>query len=147
MEIKNNVEFITPSGSAIKDIYSSKVLDDGTVELVKTGEENFNDYIQSFRDSVDIGVILKKAVMGDLSGLQRVQGFYADTTKFPKTKAEMLQIVMDAQSNFEKLPNEIREKFDYDFNKFFATMDTPEWLEKMKMNKTEEKVMANEQEQ
>lgn len=126
-------KYITPSGSEIVPVYSSKVLEDGTVELVQTGEENIYDYIQSFKDSVDIGVILKKCMNGDYSGLQRVQGFYGDVTQFPKTRQEILQTVIDAQSNFEKLPLDVKEQFDNDFNKFFVSMDKPEWYEKMKM--------------
>lgn len=142
-------KYITPSGSKVKPVYSPKVLEDGTIELIQTGEENFYDYIQSFAESVDISVILKKCLNGDYSGLQRVQGFYADATTMPKTKAEMLQMVIDAQSNFDKLPVEIKKQFDFDFNKFFVTMESPEWFKKMEMavDVKEEEVKTNESEQ
>ena len=131
--------FVTPCGSDIKDIFTSKVLDDGTIELTKCGEENWYEYIQSFAESVDIQTILKRAALGDNSGLNAVQGFYADVTGMPKNNAQLLQMIIDGQRNFEQLPLEIRQKFDNDFNKFFATMDQPEWFEKMSMPVKEEK--------
>lgn len=140
-------KFYTPSGSREKILYSSKVCDDGSIELIPSGKENVYDYIQSFKDSVDIGVILKKAVAGDMSGLQKVQGFYADATKFPQDRRAMLQCVIDAQANFEKLPLEIRERFDNDFNKFFVSIDSPEWREKMSMPFEKAEVKAVEPEQ
>lgn len=131
--MKEKIEYVTPAGSREKPVYSPKVLDDGSVELVETGKENIYDYIQSFRDTVDIHVILKKALAGDMSGLQRVQGFYDDATRFPSDRREMLQMVIDAQRKFDILPMEIKEQFDNDFNKFFVSIDSPEWNEKMKM--------------
>lgn len=134
-------KFVTPSGTGVKTLFSPKVHDDGSIELIPTGKENFYDYIQSFRESVDIHTILKQCAMGDNSGLQKVQGFYADVTGMPKNNAQLLQMVMDGQKNFDKLPQEIKQRFDNDFNKFFATMDSPEWFEKMKMPvKTEKQV-------
>lgn len=137
--------FKTPSGSASRIVYSPKVCDDGSIELIESGKENFYDYIQSFRESCDIHIILKKALNGDDSGLRRVQGFYADITSMPKTRAEMLQVVIDAERNFNSLPLEIKERFDNDFNKFFVSMDKPEWRDKMNFKK--EEVEINEQEQ
>lgn len=141
--------YYTPVGSRMKPVYASEVLKDGTVELHKTGEENWYDYIQSFKDTVDIGVILKKALAGDTSGLQKVQGFYADASKFPSDRREMLQSVIDAKEKFMLLPQEIKDRFDNDFNKFFVGMDTKEWFDKMSMpiEKIDSEVKAVEHEQ
>lgn len=131
------MKFPSKTGSPTRKVFSGKVEEDGSITLVEVGKENIYEYIQSFKDSVDIGTILKKAGLGDMSGLQRVQGFYADVTKFPRTNAEMLQLILDSKGNFDKLPLEIKENFDNDFNKFFATMDSEEWYEKMKMKPVE----------
>lgn len=135
-------KFVTPSGSKDKPVFSSKVKEDGEIELIATGKEDWYGYIQSFKDSVDIHLILKAASLGDPSGLQRVQGFYADVTTVPKNNAEVLQMFIDAQNNFDALPLEIKRNFDNDFNKFFATMDSPEWFDKMKMTKRDEAAAA-----
>ena len=134
-------KFVTPSGSPIVQNYEGKVQDDGSILLVPTDKDDWYGYIQSFADSVDIKTILRRSALGDTSALNKVQGFYGDVTGMPKNNAELLQAVIDGQKNFEKLPIEIRQKFDNDFNKFFVTMDTPEWFEKMKMSvKTEKQI-------
>lgn len=138
-------EFVTPLGSRTKKIYSPKVNDDGSIDLYETGKEDWYGYIQSFKDSVDIHVILSKCANGDMSALSAVQGFYGDVKQFPKTKPEMLQLMIDAQRNFEKLPLDVRKEFDYDVNKFIATMDTPEWFEKMKFKLKEEKPIVDQE--
>lgn len=130
--------YVTPSGSPIVQQFDSKIEDDGSITLIPSGKDDWYGKIQSFADSVDINTILKRCAVGDDSALNRVQGFYADVTGMPKNNAELLQMVIDGQKNFEQLPLEIRQRFDNDFNKFFATMDQPEWFEKMKMIKKED---------
>lgn len=137
-------KYFTPLGNDEKIVYSPKVNDDGSIDLIQTGKEDWYGYIQSFKDSVDIHVILAKCVNGDMSALSAVQGFYGDFSKFPKTKPEMLQLMIDAERNFDKLPLEIRQKFDYDIYKFIAQMDTPEWFEKIGVKAKEIKENVSE---
>lgn len=124
-------KYKTPVGEKVRKTYTGKVEDDGNITLIESGKEDWYGFIQSFKDSVDIHVILKKCLNGDMSGLAKVQGFYADSTEFPKTKPEMLQVMIDAERNFNMLPKEIKAKFDYDVKKFISTMDQPEWLDKI----------------
>ena len=58
-------------GSPVKVLYSGKYDANGRVVLEKKGEENLYDYIQSFRDSVDLNVIL----MVTLKPLIRLRAF------------------------------------------------------------------------
>lgn len=131
-------KYVTPAGSRTRTVYSPKVNDDGTIDLIPSGKEDWYGLIQSYKDSVDVHCILARCANGDMSALNKVQGFYADATKFPKTHAEMLQIMIDARNNFDKMPSEVKQKFDNDFNKFFSTMDKPEWFEKMGIKKKED---------
>ena len=71
-------------GSPVKVLYGGKYDANGRVVLEKKGEENLYDYIQSFRDSVDLNVILARFTNGDVEALNKAQGFYADVTDFPK---------------------------------------------------------------
>lgn len=130
-------KYVTPSGSKVKKIFAPKVEDDGSITLIESGKEDWYGYIQSFKDSVDIHVILKRAINGDISALNRVQGFYADVRDFPKTTAEMLQTMIDAERNFQQLPVEIKQNFDFDVNKFIAGIDKPDFLDKLGIKKTE----------
>lgn len=112
-------------GSPDKVIYSSKYRDDGTVELSEKGKESLYDFIQSFRDSCDINVLVGRFANGDIEALSKVQGAYGDFTIFPKTYAELLNCVNDGRLMFNELPLEIRAKFNHDFGQFMASMDKP----------------------
>lgn len=127
-------KYVTPSGSRTRIVYSPKVNDDGTIDLIPSGKEDWYGLIQSYKDSVDVHCILARCVNGDMSALNKVQGFYADATKFPKTHAEMLQLMIDARNNFDKMPSDIKQKFDNDFNKWFASAGSDEWFEKCGFN-------------
>lgn len=119
-------------GDPMKTIYKPQVSPDGILDLVEAGKENLNDYIQSWRDSCDINVILARYANGDVDALSKVQGAYGDFTQFPKTYAEMLNRVNQGRLLFAELPLEIREKYNHDFSQFIAAMDEPDFWEQFK---------------
>lgn len=119
-------------GSSVHVLYSSKVDEDGNIQLVESGVEDIYDSIQSHKDSCDIHVLLKRFANGEVDVLSRVQGSYGDFTSFPSTYAELLNSMIAGQSYFESLPVEVRAKFDHSFERFMASMDNmPEFLEKL----------------
>lgn len=119
------------SGSPVKVLYGGKYDANGRVVLEKKGEENLYDYIQSFRDSVDLNVILARFSNGDVEALNKAQGFYADVTDFPKNLADALNRINQAEEMFKALPLETRQKFDCSFEQFLAQAGTDDWLSKM----------------
>ena len=125
----NSIE--TCAGSEIRVIYEPKVNDDGSIDLIKVGEENIQDYIQSHADSCDLRIIIKRYLNGDESVLNQRALAFGDTTKYPKTYAEMLQLQMDATLAFNELPVELKDKFNNDPNQFFAQAGTDEFYEKL----------------
>lgn len=118
-------------GSPVKFLYGGKYDANGRVVLEKKGEENLYDYIQSFRDSVDLNVILARFSNGDVEALNKAQGFYADVTDFPKNMADALNRINQAEEMFKALPLETRQKFDCSFEQFLAQSGTQDWLSKM----------------
>lgn len=118
-------------GSPVKVLYGGKYDANGRVVLEKKGEENLYDYIQSFRDSVDLNVILARFTNGDVEALNKSQGFYADVTDFPKNMADALNRINQAEEMFKSLPLETRQKFDCSFEQFLAQSGTEDWLSKM----------------
>ena len=78
-------------GNPEKILYTPKFAEDGSMELIEAGKDNLYDYIQSFRDSVDLNVILARFSNGEVDALSKAQGFYADVTDFPKNMAEALK--------------------------------------------------------
>ena len=113
----------TNPGSRTKVLYSAKYADDGTLMLEEVGTEDIYDYIQSFADSVDMDTIMRRYMNGDVSALDRVQGFYHDVSAFSKNPADLLNKLNHAESEFNKLPVEFKELYDNDFAKFICTFD------------------------
>ncbi|ALS03510.1 VP3 [Gokushovirus WZ-2015a] len=120
------------SGDGIIDTYRS-VVDkvSGVIELKKSGKYNLYDYIQSHAESIDINTILNRFASGDTSVLFRREPLFFDATEFPATYAEMYQKIIDAQSYFERLPVEVRDKFGHSPETFFATLGQNKWFEYM----------------
>lgn len=114
--------FVTCAGDRYHTIYSPKVLENGTIELVETGKDDIQEYIDSQREQTDIHYIMQRLQLGDTSVLTNREPMYGDFTKFPKTQAEILQLMIDAKHEFEHLPLDVRNKFDGDFNKWFVSL-------------------------
>lgn len=119
-------------GDPEKVLYTSRVRDDGVIELVESGKEDLYAYIQSHKDSCDIHVLLARYQNGDLDVLSKVQGAYGDFTDMPETYAELLNAVIAGENYFNSLPVEVRAKFDHSLEKFMVAMDDmPSFLQKL----------------
>ena len=84
-------------------------------------------------------LIIRKYLDGDESVLNQKALAFGDTTQFPKTYAEMLQLQIDAKIAFDKLSPETKNKFNNDSNQFFAQAGTDEFYEKLGYEKVDEK--------
>lgn len=123
--------FISCPGSRIHVLFSSSIEPDGSFVLVKTGEEDIQDLIDSYRSSCDMTYILKQLALGNTAVLSQKEPMYGDFTEMPKSYAEALQVVMDAEQKFSKLPLDVRNAFDNDFKKWFASSGSEDWFKKM----------------
>lgn len=112
-------------GTPYEPNYVAKVERDGTINLSVDGVIDTYAQIQSHKDSCSIELALKRFALGDESALQRTQGAFGDFTTFPRTFAEVLQVMIDAQNYFDGLPVDVRRGFDFDFNKFISSLDDP----------------------
>lgn len=138
--------FVTCPGTTEEIIYDAKVLPDGQIELREAGKKNIQEYIDSFRECTDISFIVQRLKNGDVTDLNLKEGFYADITKMPKTRAEFMQLFIDMERKFNELPLEIRNKFDNNYRNWFASGDTEEWYEKMNLINKEEKGVPDQAE-
>lgn len=119
-------------GNPIRTLYVAQFDEFGNHELVETGKENLYDYIQSFKESCDIHVIMERYARGDVEALSRRQAMFADVTDLPDTFAGMLNAITQGEQYFESLPLDVRERFDNSFAKWITAMDDmPGFLEKM----------------
>lgn len=144
-------EYFTNPGDALRVQYAPHVEPDGTIELIESGVENWQEYIDSFKESSEISAVVARFVnSGDPTVLEVKQGMYGDFTSMPKTYAEALQLKIDADRMYASLPVDVKEKFSNDANKFFALSGTEEWynnlgsLVKNPFVKTDEEVKMNE---
>lgn len=135
-QIRSNV------GTREKVVYSPEFDRHGHFELVESGKENLYEFIQSFKESVDINVILKRFANGDASALARRQGTYGDFTGMPNSYAEMLNRLTKAEEFFNDLPVETRAQFNHNFGEFVAQLDNAETLAKVGLIKLPDPVPA-----
>lgn len=133
-------EFVTSPGVRLQVNYRPSVLSDGSVELVEDGKVDVQDFIDSFRDQTDMAYIVNRLMMGDTSVLTQKQPMFGDFTKMPQSYAEALQMVLDAEQQFNSLPLEVRNSFENDYKRWFASAGNEDWFEKMKPVLPDQKV-------
>lgn len=109
------------SGNRFHDTYSISLDTSGRRFLKKKGCIDVYAEIQSHADSVDIHKIIDRFNNGDLSVLDNGTGYYCDITQMPKTYAEMIQRLQDAESYFRSLPVDVRAKFNHDVSQFLSS--------------------------
>lgn len=119
------------SGSPMKPTYKMKVFDDGHRDLVETGMMNTDDIIQSHKDSVDLHLVLERFARGDVDVINRRSSFFGDFTNMPTSLSELSQRIVDANELFNQLDIEARREFDFDAGKFFASIGTDEFNQKV----------------
>ena len=128
-------KFVSEPGDRYRPIYTSQIMDDGTIELVQTGVEDLQEIYNSQRDTCDVSILAERFLAGDESALHRGNPVFLDLLGMPKSLMEAYQLQQRASDAFESLPVEIREKFGQDFGRFLATAGSPEWFEALKISK------------
>lgn len=126
-------------GDPIHITYAGHYDEKGRVVLAESGRENIYDQIQSYAESCDIHVLMKRYMNGDVSALSQAQGQFLDVTDFPKTYADMLNFVNDMERSFMSLPAEVRAKFGNSFSEYLAASGAPDFLDRLGIKKEPEK--------
>lgn len=128
-------DLLSSSGDLFKPVLSGKLMADGTIKLSEVDRIDIKAEINSHASTCDMAYILSRLNVGDVSVLNNKEGAYGDFTVFPKTYAEMLQLVQSGEAAFESLPLDVRSKFDNNINKWFSQIGTDDWCEKMNVQK------------
>lgn len=126
-------------GDPIHITYAGHYDEKGRVVLEESGRENIYDQIQSYAESCDIHVLMKRYMNGDVSALSQAQGQFLDVTDFPKTYADMLNFVNDMERSFMSLPADVRAEFGNSFSEYLAASGAPDFLERLGIKKEPEK--------
>ena len=121
-----------PTGDKIELRHNPIMHENGRRELVRNKKVSIYDLIQSHKEECEIENIIRRAVEGDYSILQKRHGQYMDITGMPSSIAEAQQFIMDMKNEFELLPKEIKAKFEYNPELYVAEMgmDIKSWLDK-----------------
>lgn len=134
--------FRAPVGSKIEIRHRAKMKTDGKRILIPDQEYPIYEIIQAHREETEIERIVKRATEGDISVLNAMNGVYADITDAPSSLAEAQALIIDAKNEFEKMPTEIKEKFNNNSEEYVAEMGTKQWLDKMGITAELEKAKA-----
>lgn len=127
-------EFTTCPGEKMHPIFSAKLMDDGTILLKKTDEEDIQAKIDSYRDQTDMAYVLRQLMLGDTSVLTQKEPMYGDFTQMPKNMMEAMQLMIDGEKAFYELDLETRQRFDNNFRQWIIDAGSPEWCKKMNLN-------------
>lgn len=121
----------TPSGDKFLSVFQEEITKDGKRELVSIGKTNVWDKIQEGKEKTEIQNVLAAVAMGDLSLLKSQEPLYIDATTLPKNLMEANNIVLKAKQEFEKMPKEVREKFNFSADEYVNEMGSKEFFDKM----------------
>lgn len=124
-------EFTTHIGDHFHVLREGRLNSDGTISLRESGREDIKAKINSHKAETDMALIISKLQAGDTSVLNPKPPMYADFTQFPQTYAEAYELVQRSEKAFEGLPVDVKQSFDNDRGKWFASIGTSEWFEKM----------------
>lgn len=105
----------------------------GNKNLVQDEEIDRDAEIQSYLEETKIENIINRAAF-DPSVVQRLSAELNDEepqdfTNMPNTLAEAQNMMIQAENIWNKLPREIKQKFDNDVDKFIAGFGTANWME------------------
>lgn len=124
--------FHAPIGAKTEMRHRASIDKDGRRHLIRDKEVAIYDLIQSHKEECEIENIIRRAVEGDYQALNAVNGVFEDITNCPSSIAEAQQYIIDAKAEFDKLPKEIKAKFEYNAEMYIAELgnDPASWLEK-----------------
>lgn len=125
------------SGNRMEPHYIEVYDENGHPSLRQDGETDVYAQIQSYKDDCDIHVLLARYAAGDVS-VMKSGGVYMDATQLPTSMHDIFNLMTEQRDKFNQLPLEIREKFGHSFETWAIQAGSPEWLDKMGLNKPAE---------
>lgn len=121
-----------PIGAKTEMRHRASIDLNGRRTLIRDKEVAIYDLIQSHREECEIENIIRRAVEGDYNALNAVNGVFEDITNCPSSIAEAQQYIINAKEEFDKLPKEVKAKFEFNPEIYIAELnnDPKSWLEK-----------------
>lgn len=130
-------------GRGMTDVYGIVINEEtGRQELVKTGETNTYEVIQAHYEQTKIENIIARATLNPELLMQKA-GEYGDYTETPTSLLDAQIKVMGIKNEFDKLPSDIREKFNYSLGEYVAKYGSEEWAGYLGLTLEEVNDLAN----
>lgn len=120
-----------PTGDKIQMEHTPHMDLEGHRILVKDNPKPIYEMIQAHKEQCEIERIVKRALNGDSSVLNAMNGQYLDITGAPQSLAHAQQIIFNAKRQFEELDPETKAKFENNPEIFIAKAGTKEWCDIM----------------
>lgn len=136
--------YFSDPGSREANDYIVDINDKGHKTLRFTGTHDIYQEIQSYAEECKIENIIARAAAGDTTALNQRSGMYGDFTNTPKNLAEAQNIILRLSAEFDKLPVELRKKFDNSKEKYIQEFGSDNWAEIMGLKTPEESTEKTE---
>ena len=110
----------SPVGSPVCDTYMDSVDDSGISCVVKSGESNFDEYIQSFKNDTDIYAILDRLTLSGSEPPAVLDSQFANVLSAPTNIHDAKKMIDVAKDLYNSLPEDMRNSYNNNFNEFLA---------------------------
>lgn len=110
-----------PAFSGTQTVFEERIID-GTRKLVKTGLNPLNEFVQKSLPETQIYNILRKYENGNVDVLSKSFGQYFDSTEMPRTLQDAQNALIKAEVYFDKLPVDIKNKFNNSCSAFLDSV-------------------------
>lgn len=126
---KASAEFASCSGSRFYVEKHGEVQPNGLIKLIPDKEIDLQEQYNAEYPATTIDNILANSSPLQSFADDGMHGL--DVTQLPTTFAEFLQMQIDRKRDFDRLPVEIKQKFNNDLNQYMATAGSQEWFDKL----------------
>lgn len=89
------------------DVHFINVNGEPVIDLTRS----MSDFIESWRESTDLSILLQKFEAGDTTALNKASCFYADVSDCPNNLAEWIRIKEDGEFIFNCLSDDVKAVF------------------------------------
>lgn len=126
---KESVVFATCPGDRFYVEKHGEVQPNGIIKLIPDREIDLQEKYNAEYPATTIDNILANSSPLDNFADDGLHGI--DATQLPKTFAEFLQLQIDRKREFDRLPVEVKQKFNNDLTQYMATAGSEEWFDKL----------------
>lgn len=110
----------------------------GALRPVEVGKTDIYARTQKACGFKSVKELVERYKRGDISALQKVQGFYGDISDMPTCLNDVNAVVRNAQSTYHTLPKPVKDLFG-NYDNFIKSVSDGTYVEKLKeLNKNEQ---------